>query len=222
MQPIGRHTSISAHGAEPRAQKGAYSVHISSNSLDSAQEVNLPIQGLPPPANTSSARASRPPRPTNQARRRNHELNNAAWSYTKCAILFFTALLITWIPSSANRVYSVVHRDDTSAPLEFMSAFVLPLQGFWNAVIYAVTSWTACKGLFAGMWPSRRDHVDDHNGYSQRKDARNTGHTKKKSQRFSQVKLQVPSKASRKLFDSESTTELATSRSTSADGRHSN
>lgn len=89
---------------------------------------------------------------TSSARRRNRDVNNAAWSYTKCAILFFTAILITWIPSSANRVYSVVHPNSVSVPLQFMSVFVLPLQGFWNAVIYAVTSWTACKNIFNDVW----------------------------------------------------------------------
>lgn len=76
------------------------------------------------------------------------ELNQAAWSYTKCAILFFTALLVTWIPSSANRVYAFTHGNESLLALEFISALVLPLQGFWNAVIYAVTSWSACRGAW--------------------------------------------------------------------------
>ncbi|KAK3305904.1 uncharacterized protein B0T15DRAFT_494036 [Chaetomium strumarium] len=77
--------------------------------------------------------------------------NNATWQYTKCAILFFAVLLITWIPSSGNRVYSLIHRDDMSKPLFFASAFVLPLQGFWNAIIYVVTSWAACKSLWGNL-----------------------------------------------------------------------
>ena len=85
----------------------------------------------------------------NNRRRQKTELDRAAWSYTKCAVLFFTALLITWIPSSANRVYSFIHGANSLRALEFMSAFVLPLQGFWNAVIYAVTSWTACREAWA-------------------------------------------------------------------------
>jgi hypothetical protein len=78
------------------------------------------------------------------------EANRAAWSYTKVAMLFFTAMLVTWIPSSANRLYSVINGGEISAPLEYMAAFVLPLQGFWNAGIYCVTSWGAvgkwCRG----------------------------------------------------------------------------
>jgi hypothetical protein len=74
--------------------------------------------------------------------------DNAAWAYTKCAILFFSAMLITWIPSSANRVHSLIHDGKSSLPLEYMSAFVLPLQGCWNCVIYVITSRAACRGFF--------------------------------------------------------------------------
>lgn len=92
-----------------------------------------------------------------QTRRRIHEHNNATWSYAKCAILFFTVLLITWIPSSGNRVYSMVNHGAVSKPLFFASAFVLPLQGFWNAIIYIVTSWAACKSLWATVRFSASD-----------------------------------------------------------------
>ncbi|KAH7149190.1 G-protein coupled receptor [Dactylonectria estremocensis] len=78
---------------------------------------------------------------------RDGELSPAEWSYVRCSALFFTAMLITWIPSSANRVYSLVHGKDLVA-LEYMGAIVLPLQGFWNALIYIVTSRKACRSLF--------------------------------------------------------------------------
>jgi hypothetical protein len=56
--------------------------------------------------------------------------------------------MVTWIPSSANRVYSYVHPGQISPGLEFASAFVLPLQGFWNGLIYATTSIPACKAFW--------------------------------------------------------------------------
>ncbi|QGI65390.1 hypothetical protein CEK27_009361 [Fusarium fujikuroi] len=61
--------------------------------------------------------------------RPSNDVYRAAWAYTKVAMLFFA----------------------------FMSATVLPLQGFWNAVIYTVTSWAACKALLEerGLWRSR-------------------------------------------------------------------
>jgi hypothetical protein len=124
----------------PKPPNAAYSVTISSNRLGQPAPNSVVIQAPP--------QRSAPSQPT---RRRNYEANNAAWSYTKCAILFFTAMLVTWIPSSANRVYSVMHVNEVSVPLEYMSAFVLPLQGFWNAIIYAVTSWKATKMFFGDI-----------------------------------------------------------------------
>lgn len=91
-------------------------------------------------------------------RRRSWEVNNAALSYTKCALLFFTAMFITWIPSSANRVYSVFHDGESIEGLEYAAGFVLPLQGFWNCLIYIMTSWSGCKSYFQelGFVPRRR------------------------------------------------------------------
>jgi hypothetical protein len=114
-------------------------------------------------ARTDSSQVQTPavaPRVDHRRRRQRTELDRAAWSYTKCAALFFTALLITWIPSSANRVYSYVHGVNSLRVLEFMSAFVLPLQGFWNAVIYAVTSWTACREAWVTVRLAGRKGVD--------------------------------------------------------------
>jgi hypothetical protein len=107
--------------------------------------------------------AIRFPEPTSQnpnlapvpAPRRTASLSdNANWAYAKVAALFFVALMVTWIPSSANRVYSYVHPGEISIGLEFASAFVLPLQGFWNGLIYATTSLPACKTF----WKEVRGH----------------------------------------------------------------
>lgn len=76
-----------------------------------------------------------------------YEANNAAWSYARCALLFFTALLITWIPSTANRVYSLARHGDVCLGLQYASAFVLPLQGFWNGLIYIFTTRKACTRM---------------------------------------------------------------------------
>ncbi|KAI0006946.1 hypothetical protein F4779DRAFT_594368 [Xylariaceae sp. FL0662B] len=115
-------------------QKQAYTVTISAKPDEREPHVTVEDDARPKTA-----------RGMTQKRRANFEANNATWSYSKCAILFFTALLVTWIPSSANRIYSVVHTEETSVALEVMSALVLPLQGFWNALIYITTSWEAVK-----------------------------------------------------------------------------
>ncbi|EXU95023.1 7 transmembrane receptor domain protein [Metarhizium robertsii] len=195
-----------------RSPNGAYTVHISADLNNIAQTYDrdaLPIQGTTR-QHTSTVQLA-PRRPVNIARRRNHELNNAAWSYTKCSILFFTAILITWIPSSANRVYSFVNDKDVSVPLEFMSAFVLPLQGLWNAVIYAVTSWSACQELLEDLrWKKRSsvsELVDERNG----RDKKDVGTPR------SRTVFRSPPGSSRN-FASDSTTELAKARAHSADG----
>ncbi|KAF8424483.1 hypothetical protein EV426DRAFT_78256 [Tirmania nivea] len=76
------------------------------------------------------------------------EANTAAWAYCRCAMLFFLALVITWLPSSINRVYTVIYPGRTSFSLNFASALVLPCQGFWNGLIYIITTLPACKKFF--------------------------------------------------------------------------
>ncbi|KAJ5763122.1 CAMP receptor-like protein [Penicillium manginii] len=77
--------------------------------------------------------------------------SRAAWAYTKYAMLFFVALLVTWVPSTLNRVYAFARPDEFSFGLNFASSFVLPLQGFWNSVIYVSISWPAFWGIWRGF-----------------------------------------------------------------------
>lgn len=234
-------TTISAILPQMSSDNRAYSIHVTSNSATSTHsndDAGFPIQGHSYEAKTTQQPISnfstrpkqqRVARAVNHTRRRNHELNNAAWSYTKCAILFFTAILITWIPSSANRVFSVIHKGEVSVVLGFMSAFVLPLQGFWNAAIYAVTSWSACKKLWHDLHSGRRapdatelmggmPPASSQSGQSQHHSDSQTSteQTRKPNDVF-----QGSSNSKRsKPFDTESAKELSTSRSTSADGRY--
>lgn len=100
----------------------------------------------------SGHRDSRPqeygPRSNASIRPTTAQANRAALNYCKCAVLFFIALLVTWVPSTINRVYTLVHPDSVIFGLDFASGLVLPLQGFWNAVVYIATSFPACKALF--------------------------------------------------------------------------
>ncbi|KAF4441862.1 G coupled receptor like [Fusarium acutatum] len=198
----------------------AYSVHISAqpSSGDVGHEV-LPIErqqtraSVQVPAQQQQQRSG-----GNPARRRNRELSNAAWQYTKCALLFFTAILITWVPSSANRVYSVFHTKNSSVPLEFMSAFVLPLQGFWNALIYMVTSWSACKNLATDLRMGRRPDVTELVGGMAPEVGANNARTMTSHHRHNLGQFRRSNK-----FETESMTELANeSRPTSDDERRDN
>ncbi|KAI1414284.1 family A G protein-coupled receptor-like protein [Hypoxylon sp. FL1857] len=191
LAPLGRYA--------PRP-KPAYSVTISSDNNGRMQQggITLPAQSaVPPTPSTARAQAK------SQKRRANYEANNAAWSYSKCALLFFTALLVTWIPSSANRVYSIINTNKVSVALEIMSAIVLPLQGFWNMFIYMATSWEAVKitvsditARITGQRTEPSRYAGDHN------DKRN-------------LAFRLPSRTSRKDLESESITELTNSGRTS-------
>ncbi|KAK4453142.1 G-protein coupled receptor [Podospora aff. communis PSN243] len=173
----------------------AYSVSIQSNrrGTDPYPNALMPIR-----TNMTMESVPLPPRTANPLKRKAaFEANNATWSYTKCAILFFTAMLVTWIPSSSNRLYSLLHNNQASIALEYMSAFVLPLQGFWNAIIYMVTSWKACKMLFHDSFccgSSRKKEEITRRTYPMMTGGRG-GH-----------------KGGDKLYESESMTELAHSR----------
>jgi hypothetical protein len=202
LSPLGRRGSTVS--SQPRPANAAYSVTISASKRafdrrESDNDVVLPIQSnVTVSAPTISVRPTATANPLR--RRQAYEANTAAWSYTKCAILFFSALLVTWIPSSANRVYSVVHPAKASEPLEFMSAFVLPLQGFWNALIYIVTSWKACQMLADDVLhgAGRRPNVQELVGFP----------------RSDNFKMMNPTRRSPsdKNYESESMTELANSR----------
>lgn len=137
-----RRGSSVATSSNPQQSQGmaAYSVMISADIENQPHNEGVVIQAGATTAVKNGITA--------QQRRKNLEAHNAAWSYTKCAILFFTAILITWIPSSANRAYSVINGGRSILGLEYAAAFVLPLQGLWNCVIYITTSMTGCKTYF--------------------------------------------------------------------------
>ncbi|KAM5444690.1 hypothetical protein MferCBS31731_000144 [Microsporum ferrugineum] len=68
------------------------------------------------------------------------ERQSATWAYSKFAILFFCSLLVTWVPASINRVYSFAHPEEPNRVLTYLASLVLPLQGFWNTLVYTAVS----------------------------------------------------------------------------------
>jgi hypothetical protein len=129
---------LSQHGwNEPLAPTSDYY----GNSVNIESATHVPVNGM----------AYRPSPKPNQLHSQHtavSEAHDAAWSYCRCALLFFIALIITWVPSTVNRVYSLVYPDSVSFPLNYVSALVLPLQGFWNCCIYITISRPACRELF--------------------------------------------------------------------------
>lgn len=55
------------------------------------------------------------------------------------------------VPSTINRVYSLARPSDFNFNLNYASSFVLPLQGFWNSLIYISISWPAFKALWSDI-----------------------------------------------------------------------
>ena len=101
-----------------------------------------------------SARPALPPKQSSQQpkHKATMEANRAAFGYAKVASLFFVSLLVTWVPSSINRVYALVHPDYLPVQYAYAAGIVLSLMGFWNAVIYIATSHRACRILFARIF----------------------------------------------------------------------
>ncbi|KFY76537.1 hypothetical protein V499_03828 [Pseudogymnoascus sp. VKM F-103] len=75
--------------------------------------------------------------------------DRAAWVYLKCALMFFTAMIVTWVPATANRIATLVNPALVSYELNIAEAVLLPLQGFFNACIYIGISTDACNYLRA-------------------------------------------------------------------------
>ena len=128
----------------------------SSNSSDSSSNVKSYSVNI-----TSDHRPSLPPKRISQSRRHKAtlEASRAAFGYTKVAALFFVSLLVTWVPSSLNRVYSLIHDGSVSVEYAYAAGVVLSLMGFWNAVIYIATSHRACRTLFRQVLRRNHDSV---------------------------------------------------------------
>ncbi|KAK1757862.1 putative G-protein coupled receptor [Echria macrotheca] len=98
-------------------------------------------------------------RPWTRFLSRLRNLDPVKLAYLRTSFVFAVSILITWTPSSINRVYSFAHPTKTSYPLNLASAVVLPLQGVWNAVIFCATSWATLREeiwtVKTRIWPSR-------------------------------------------------------------------
>ncbi|KAG6017266.1 hypothetical protein E4U43_001874 [Claviceps pusilla] len=71
-------------------------------------------------------------------------------AYLLTSLLFALSVLVTWIPSSLNRIYG---RLEGQSPYQFhvATAAVLPLQGLWNSVIFFLPSWRVVQALSGGQ-----------------------------------------------------------------------
>lgn len=77
-------------------------------------------------------------------------------AYLRTSFVFAISILITWAPSSINRVYTLIHPHSNNFGLNIASAVVLPLQGVWNCVIYCATSWYVLTDEVRDLWDGLR------------------------------------------------------------------
>jgi hypothetical protein len=86
-------------------------------------------------------------------------IDKVKWAYMKVALLFALSILITWVPASANRVYGLIYPDQPSYAANVASALVLPLQGFWNTIIYFTTSLTICRAILERLRNGKQQFI---------------------------------------------------------------
>ncbi|TAQ86608.1 hypothetical protein B7494_g5063 [Chlorociboria aeruginascens] len=98
-----------------------------SNAMNDIDQYSVKIQVEPPPSRPLPA-ALRMRTLTRDVAEL--ETNAESWLYARVAVLFFIALLITWVPTSVNRVYALAKPNVINFPLNYVSSFVFPLQGF--------------------------------------------------------------------------------------------
>ena len=120
-----------------------------------------PTTKPPPFATTSTISSARPPREPRKPgllrqtantwhkfRGKLANLDPIKLAYLRTSFVFAISILVTWTPSSINRVYALVYPTRTSYALNLAGAIVLPLQGLWNAIIFAATSWSTLREEF--------------------------------------------------------------------------
>ena len=131
-------------------------IHPSSPKIVKTVEIHVvrepaQVSSSPRPPSFDSSQASASPSKYYDGHPRrsipSSDANRAAINYCKYALLFFAAMIVTWVPSTLNRLLTLIHPTDSIFGLTYASSLVLPLQGFWNAIIYICTSLPACKAL---------------------------------------------------------------------------
>ncbi|KAJ6437637.1 glutamyl-tRNA(gln) amidotransferase subunit A [Purpureocillium lavendulum] len=61
-------------------------------------------------------------------------------AYVRTSFLYTISILVTWTPSSINRINGWL-QGNSPYPLQVATAALLPLQGLWNFLIFSITSY---------------------------------------------------------------------------------
>ncbi|KAH6996063.1 hypothetical protein BKA56DRAFT_473161 [Ilyonectria sp. MPI-CAGE-AT-0026] len=149
--------------AVPSEPRPAHTQSTSQASFDESPP--SPIQTVPSQYfSTATSPAGAPVRSRRPLRRFTSATNRAVSkfvvedpikrAYLRTSFLFALSVLVTWIPSSMNRIHSWMVGE---SPYEYhvATAAVLPLQGLWNAAIFFITSSHALREGLRDMTEGR-------------------------------------------------------------------
>ncbi|KAK4214812.1 cyclic AMP receptor-like protein A [Rhypophila decipiens] len=120
---------------------------ISSSSCSNDDAISaLTITSATPASPTSTT--------ARKLRRMLNGLDPIKLAYLRTSFIFAVSVLVTWTPSSINRVYTLMNPKSANFGLNLASAIVLPLQGVWNVVIYVLTTWEVWAHRLVGglLW----------------------------------------------------------------------
>ncbi|KAM3436009.1 hypothetical protein NHJ13734_005286 [Beauveria thailandica] len=128
-----------------------------SSSATHVVETTHTLHTMDSIARTSVSTAPKPKKPSfsqqitrlkETATSRLRRLDPVKMAYLRTSFIFGFTVLVTWIPSSVNRLYSIANDGHINFPLSAVSGTVLPLQGVMNALIYFTTSWSTVGHIF--------------------------------------------------------------------------
>ncbi|KAM0350088.1 hypothetical protein ACHAPU_003251 [Fusarium lateritium] len=144
--PAATHSGITPPRIQPWVSPGSFvQLEPSTSGRGQRFETVCTSNSTPKPPSTAMTRLRAV---KSNASLKLKRLDPVKMAYLRTSFIFGFAVLITWIPSSINRLYSLTHADRISFSLSVASGCVLPLQGVWNALIYFTTSWkTFCEEL---------------------------------------------------------------------------
>ncbi|KAL4801567.1 Nnf1-domain-containing protein [Aspergillus unguis] len=114
---------ITREDAAPYGSEAGPSVednHSFSCHQSSHRPYSVSVQAGTGSVELESMPSNETPQPQHYPRSRTTaEVNTAAWAYTKYAMLFFIALIVTWVPSTINRLYSLIRPDAPNFGLNY-------------------------------------------------------------------------------------------------------
>ncbi|KAL2154569.1 hypothetical protein VTH82DRAFT_3245 [Thermothelomyces myriococcoides] len=142
-----------SHASEPKNNSILINPNINSNNQTSFATSSTAVSSSRrPPRKAKRARHRWMPawmaRIWNRFRRKLANMDPIKLAYLRTSFVYAVSVLVTWTPSSINRIYTIVNPSHNSFALNMAGAIVLSLQGLWNAIIFAASSYGILKDQY--------------------------------------------------------------------------